>query len=210
MSWLPILLLALIAFVAGAFVLRLPRTTWAIFGATLMFGLAGYALQGSPGYAGSPTVAVDGDSSSGAALVDARRSLLDPTHAPSHWVTVADGFSRKGQYLDAAQLLSGAVEKDPNDGEAWLALANALVEHADGMLTPAALYSFGRADAALKDNPAPAYFLGVALIRSGRLGEARSLWAETLAKAPKDAPWRESLAERIARLDQLIAQMGGQ
>ncbi|MBD3729443.1 MAG: tetratricopeptide repeat protein [Sphingomonadales bacterium] len=210
MSWLPIILLGAIAFVVGAFVLRLPRPAWPVLGAALMFGLAGYALQGSPGYAGAPKEYAEDASGGGAALVDARRELFDATVAPSHWITVSDGFARQGQYLDAAQILSGAVEQDPKDGEAWLALGNALVEHADGMLTPAALYSYGKADALLPDNPAPAYFLGVALIRSGQLGQARQLWAETLARAPADAPWRELLAQRLARLDELIAQMGGQ
>ena len=47
MTWLPILALAVLAFLIVAFVFRLPKSGWAMFGAVLMFGLAGYALQGA-------------------------------------------------------------------------------------------------------------------------------------------------------------------
>ncbi|MGB3377535.1 MAG: hypothetical protein WBA55_02065, partial [Allopontixanthobacter sediminis] len=55
MIWIPLIALAVLAFVLAAFVVKLPRSGWALFGAALLFGLAGYALQGSPGLAGSPT-----------------------------------------------------------------------------------------------------------------------------------------------------------
>lgn len=210
MIWLPLIALALCAFLLAAFVIKLPRGAWALFGAALLFGLTGYALQGSPGLAGSPRMAQSQGNAGNLALVDARRQMFDPDRAPSRYVTVADGFARRGQYQDAAGMLSGAVSQNSNDGEAWLALANALVEHADGSLTPAALYAYGEAQRVLPGHPGPAYFLGVSLIRSGRPLEARQLWAETLERAPADAPWRPQMEERLARLDQLLAQMGSQ
>ncbi|MCB2088047.1 MAG: tetratricopeptide repeat protein [Sphingomonadaceae bacterium] len=210
MSWLPILLLGAIAFVLAAFVLRLPRAGWSILGAALMLGLAGYALQGHPGYAGAPKAAPDTMAQTGAAMVDARRQMFDPDQPAGEWITVADGFARNGDYEQAAGFLRAVIQKNPRDGEAWLALGNALVEHANGMLTPAALYAYEQADRALPGHPGPTYFLGVALVRSGRLAEARSLWLEALEKAPADAPWRESLQERITRLEELMVQMGAQ
>lgn len=211
MSFLPVILLAALAFALGAFALRLPRGTWALLGAALLFGLAGYSLQGSPGQGGAPA---EGRSNAatpdGEAAVAARRALFDPTQPPSRFVTVADGFSRRGQFADAAGILRGAVARDPQDTEAWLALGNALVGHADGQITPAAIYAYGRAEALDPGHPGPPFFLGVALIRGGRLAEARGVWADTLRRAPADAEWRPALEERLARLDQLIAQSGGQ
>ncbi len=208
MIWVPLIALAIVAFLVAAFAVKLPRGGWALFGAALLFGLAGYALQGSPGLAGSPKLAGPANNAGNLALVDARRQMFDPDRAPSHYVTVADGFARRGQYEDAAGLLSGAVSQNPNDGEAWLALGNALVEHADGSLTPAALYAYGQAQAVLPGHPGPAYFLGVSLIRSGRPADARQLWAETLEGAPVDAPWRTQMEERLSRLDELLLQAG--
>jgi cytochrome c-type biogenesis protein CcmH len=208
-SFLPAILLAALAFAAAAFVLRMPRSAWALFGAALLFGLAGYALQGSPGLAGAPRTAIEDADNSGEALVDARRELFG-TRPPSHFVTVADGFARRGQYADAAGILTGATRENPDDVEAWIALGNALVEHAEGQLTPAALYAYGRAESLQPEHPAAPFFLGVALIRGGRMAEARQLWADLLAHAPTDAEWRPALQERLERLDVLIEQVGGQ
>ena len=94
--------------------------------------------------------------------------------------------------------------------EARLALANAILEHADGQLTPAAMYAYEQAARADPGEPGPGFFLGVAMIRNGRLPQARELWADMLTKAPADAPWREGLEDRLSRLDSLIAQTANQ
>lgn len=209
MIWFPFLALAAAAFLIAAFVLRLPRSGWTLFAAALLFGLAGYAFQGSPGMVGAPKISDESSNGGNLALVEARRQMFNPDRAPSRFVTVADGFARRGQFEDAVNILSGAVSENPDDGEAWLALANALVEHAEGLLTPAALHAYERAQTALPGHPAPAYFLGVSLIRSGKPMEARQLWAATLDRAPTDAPWRPEMEQRLTRLDDLLSQMGG-
>lgn len=207
MSFLPAILLAAAAFAFSVLALRLPRAGWALTGSALLFGLAGYALQGSPGQPGAPSQAAPASSDSGAALVEARRALFAPLPA-SPFVMVADGFARRGQFGDAAGMLRAVVAKSPDDAEAWLALAIALTGHAEGRLTPAALFAFDRAQRLVPGNPAPGLFLGVALIQSGRPVQARELWAGMLAAAPADAPWRAGMAERLERLDVLIAQTG--
>ncbi len=209
MNFLPIILLAAVAFVIAVVALRLPRTSWALLGAALLFGLTGYALQGSPGQAGSPKVAVNDLGGEGAELVEARRAIYGPG-PPSRFVVVSDGFARRGQFADAAGILRASLDAHPDDPEAWLALANALTEHAGGQLTPAAVFAYEQAERADPGQPGPGFFLGVALIRSGRLVQARALWAEMLDKAPVDATWRDGLKERLDRLDVLIAQTGNQ
>ena len=209
MSFAPVIALAAVAFAIAVLALRLPRAGWTLLGAALLFGLAGYALQGSPGQAGAPKSQAADLAAGGEELVEARRAIYGPA-PPSRFVTVADGFARRGQFADAAGILRGSLARSPDDPEAWLALANALAGHAGGQLTPAAIYAFERAERADPGNPGPGFFLGVALIRSGRLQQARALWAAMLADAPADAAWREGLEERLARLDLLIAQSGGQ
>jgi cytochrome c-type biogenesis protein CcmH len=206
MTWVVTFVLAALAFCALAFLLKAPRSGWEAIGAALLLGIAGYGLQGSPGLAGAPKLAAETVAANPAALVEARQHLSGRRGvAGDNWLVVGDALARNGQYANAASVLLGAVEKDPRNGEAWLAMANALVSHADGQLTPASLYAFQHASEAAPGNPGPPFFLGLALAQSGRLTEARQLWGELLTRTPADAPWRADLETRIARLDEFIA-----
>lgn len=210
MIWIALGLLATAAFLLLALVFKAPRRTWELLAAALLFGMAGYALQGSPREASAPKASAQGASGNPSALVAARRQLAgDDVSSSNRWLVIGDALARNGQYADAADVLLGATEHDPNNGEAWLALANALVSHAEGTLTPPALYAYRRAAAADPQNPGPPFFLGLALAQSGKLDEGRALWAELLARSPKDAPWRDELAARLARLDAFIAAQRG-
>lgn len=204
MSWLPILALAALAFVAAVYVLRLPKAGFTLLGAALLFGLAGYALQGRPGEPAAPGKPVADPAATGELLVSARRELYDPDVLPSRILITSDAYARRGDYARAAAFARSAVQENPADGEAWTALGNALAEHAGGQLTPAAIYAYGQAEQRAPASPAPGYFLGLALLRSGQPERTRAIWAELLATAPEDARWRPVLAERLARLDGLM------
>jgi len=207
MTWLFAALLAAAAFVVIAFLLKPPRGGWEAVAAALVFGMAGYALQASPALPGAPKAPAQTISGDPASLVNARRAL-DGKSGPANdnWLVIGDALARDGQYADAAGVMLGAVQSNPGNSEAWLALANALVAHADGMLTPASLFAFQRATEAAPADPGPPFFLGLSLAQSGRFSEAHGLWGELLARSPPDAPWRADLESRIARLDGLIAQ----
>jgi len=208
-SWLLVLALALAAFALAAWTFRLERKLWTTLLAALGFGLAGYASQASPHLAGAPARSAQ-DSVSGQQDIVAARQEMVPARfrSGSDKVLVADALARRRQFANAAALLRAATEDRPSDSEAWVALANTLVEHAEGRLTPAALYAFRRAAAAAPQNPAPGYFLGLALIREGRILEARQAWSATLSSTADDSPARSLLAERLARLDALLVQVG--
>lgn len=210
MSWFWALLLAGLALGLVLLLLRWegkPTAGWEAIAAALLLGIAGYGLQGSPGLAGAPKTPVEKISGDPQALVAARKSLDGKSVVPgNNWVVVADALARHGQFADAAGVLRGAVDKDPKDSEAWLALANALVGHAEGQLSPAALFAYRSAAIAAPNHPGPPFFLGLAMAQSGRFTEARGLWADLLASSPADAPWRADLQERLTRLDALIAR----
>ena len=208
MSWLAILAVALAAFLVSAFVLRIPKQGWALLACAMMLGLAGYAFQGQPNYPSAPKAAQEQpEQVSGEALVAARRGLFPPTDAVPGYLTVSDGFARRGRYQDAADTLKKGLRDNPRHGEGWLALGLALVEHTGGQVTPPALQAFGRAETNLPGHPGPAYFLGTAFLRSGRPVDARRVWAGLLEKTPEDAPWREDLTFRISQVDQMMAMI---
>ena len=206
MTWVMVLGLALLAFVIAAFVLKAPRPGWEAIGATLLLGIAGYGLQAHPGMPGAPKPAQQRIVADTAALVDARGEVTESGIPQNNrWIIVADGLARNGQYANAAQVLRGALAEEPDNAEAWLALGNVLVAHADGMLTPAALHAFQKAADADPEHPGPPFFLGMALAQSGQLTQAREVWAELLARSPQDAPWRADLESRLEQLDRFIA-----
>ena len=204
-GWIAVLLVAVAAFALAAFALRLPREGWAVFAAILLLGLAGYAVQGSPMQASSPKAQTTLALESGEEMVEARRAFFDPVRPKPDYLTLADGFARRGKFDEAARALRAGLGNNPEHMEGWLALAMALVGHSDGNVTPAADYAFTKARALGGANPAADLFLGFSYAQSGQIRAARAVWGGLLERSPEDAPWREDLAARVARLDEMIA-----
>ena len=206
-GWIIAAVLALVSFALLATIFRLPRQGWEAAGAALLLGITGYVLQGSPRQPGAPREPAEKPSSVDPVAANAERDKLDGAkRGQDPALITADAFARHGQFADAAEMLRGEVAKNPGNAQAWQALANALVQHAEGNLSPAALYAFNRAGAADPANPGPPFFLGLALAQSGRFAEGRSIWAALLARSPADAPWRGDLSARLSELDAFIAR----
>jgi cytochrome c-type biogenesis protein CcmH len=209
MTWLLAIALALAAFALGAFVFGVARHGWTTFAAALALGLAGYALQASPDVPGAPAAEAREEAQADWSFIDARKEMVaSDDRSTSREMIVADALARQGQYANAAAMLREAVRANPRDAEAWLALGNALVEHADGALTQPALLAYRRAAELDPASAAAGNFIGFALIRQGRLMEARQIWQQALESAADDAEGRAALEERLARLDQIIAGGG--
>lgn len=204
-GWLGVLALALAAFALAAFLLRLPKEGFAVFGAALLFGLAGYAWQGSPGQPAAPRAPDPAVAQSGETMVEARRALFDETRPKPDYLMLSDGYARRGRFDEAAGMLRRGLADNPEHFEGWLALAMALTGHADGFVTPAATYAYGRAREIDPANPGPDFFLGASLLQTGQIRAARQTWADLLERSPDNAPWRSDIEARIARLDQMIA-----
>jgi cytochrome c-type biogenesis protein CcmH len=209
MTWLVAGALALAALALAAFAFRVVRGRWTAFAAALALGLAGYALQASPDVPGAPAAPAVGNEEGAWALVNERKAMIgSQARSSNERVLVADALARRGQYANAAAMLRAAVNDNPRDAEAWLALGNALVEHADGALTQPALLAYRRAAQLDAGGVGPGYFLGLALIRQGQFGQARSVWAGALDAAGPDAAGRDLVAQRLARLDALLRGEG--
>ena len=210
MTWVFVNALALVVFVVIAFAFRIPKGTREVVGTAVLLGLAGYALQGSPRQAGAPKEPQEQSGEEGASAAIAERGKLGGgADMSDKHIVIADAMARHGQFADAAEVLRGAVEEDPRNAPAWLAMGNALVGHAEGTISPAATYAYGRAALAAPDSPGPPFFMGLALIESGRLAEGRAAWAGLLARTPKEAPWRGDLEKRLGELDSFLARQQG-
>lgn len=209
MTWVVILGLAAAVFAGLVYVLKIPRAAWELTGAALLFGLAGYAMQGHPGTPGAPKAPVEDQRTADAELLRQRQAMGDKFGQGQSWLVVSDALSRQGQFRASADLLGTAVRAHPDDADLWVALGNALIGHSDGMITPAAKFAFARAAKINPDHPGPPFFMGMALAQTGHLVEARAMWADLLKRSPPNAPFRPDLEARLARLDQLIALSSG-
>lgn len=208
MTWIVAILLAVAAFGVAVVLLKLPRPAWTALAAALVLGLAGYAMQANPDIPSAPKATVQDSGEAGWEMVKAREVFIGiENRSGSSFTTLGDGQARAGRFADAVTFYEGAAEADPKDVDAWLGLANALVEHADGTLSPAALHAYRRAAQAQPGGVGSGYFLGLALLREGSVIEGRDIWATTLENADENALGRDVLAGRLAQLNAVIEQV---
>lgn len=191
-----ILLVLLVVLALGALRLMGVRGPMMQLGvAALLFGCAGYALQGSPGLAGSPrTARADGTP---VPLTSIRHAFFGNFTSTEHWLLLSEALARRGNTADAVGALRAAVRQYPNDPQLWVGLGNALVDHARG-LTPASEFAYRRGAELSPGYPAAPFFFGVALLRSGDRAAALAVWKEVLANAPADASWRALVEDAVA------------
>lgn len=192
-------LLLLVALVLAALRwLGLKGPLLSLAAAASLFGAAGYAMQGRPGLAGSPA--------RGTAelrhlpLAKARHAMLGQFTSSERWLIIADSYAARGKTEDAVGLIQSGLRAHPDDYVLWVGLGNALVDHA-GVMTPAADLAFRRAEKLAPWSPAPPFFRGVALLRSGERDAALETWKAVLASAPADAGWRPLVEDGVAMIE---------
>ena len=171
-------------------------------GAALLFGAAGYAWQGRPVLAGQARAAARRAPPIPLARL---RQAFDGNFNPSqHWQVMAASFAARGQTAEAVGVMRSAVNQHPRDPTLWVGLGNALVDHS-GVLTPPAQLAYERASELAPTYPAPRFFYGLALARSGGGAAAIAVWRQLLAEAPAEASWRPLVEDAILAIERTQA-----
>lgn len=163
--------------------------------AALLFGSAGYALQGRPDLRGSP--ASTRAPQPPIPLTRFRHAFFGQFSGAETWLRISEALASRGNTADAVGALNSAVREHPDEPILWVGLGNALVDHARA-LTPASQFAYQRAAELAPGHPAPLFFMGLALARSGDRAGALELWNEILAQAPADASWRPIVEDAVA------------
>ena len=205
MGWILILLFSVGVFAALWRFARFDRTALQLLASALLIAMAGYAWQGRPGLAGKPVPPPVRQNLPDSAFAETRQDMLGRVDTAARWLTIADMYHRSGDTQSAAGVIRSAIRAHPGDPDLWVGLGNALVVHADGMMTPAAELAFQRAARIAPDHPGPKFFYGLALAQGGKFDEAEALWRGLLAGAPADAEWRPMVEERLQMLAQAKA-----
>lgn len=205
MGWVLILAFAL---VVGALLwrfARFDRAAMQLLGAALLFALAGYAWQGRPTQPGAPKAAAAREEVPDSDFAAMRQDLLGRFDSAGVWLTIAESYQRRGNTRAAVDIIRNGLRRTPNDAVLWVGLGNALVIHGDGLVSPAAQLAFARAAEIAPDHPGPPFFYGLALAQSGDIEEAERIWRGMLDVAPEGSPWRDTVEERLAVIDQARA-----
>ena len=194
-----LILLVLIGLALGGLrLLGLTGPLLTMAAAALMVGGAGYAVQGHPSLPGSP--ARGSAEAHYLPLAKARHALLGQFTASERWLILADSFASRGKTQEAVGLVQSGLRAHPNDDVLWVGLGNALVDHA-GIMTPAAELTYARAAKLAPWSPAPPFFHGLALLRSGQREAALAEWKALLAAAPAEAGWRPMVEDGVALIE---------
>jgi cytochrome c-type biogenesis protein CcmH len=183
-----------LATIALLWLMKLRGPMLTLSGATILFGCAGYAMQGSPSLEATPRLAAQ--RAPPMPLTGARQAMTGQFDYADTWLNMADALAARGKTEDAARLLQAQVARHPRDYKLWVGLGNALTDHAR-TITPAARMAFARAAELAPGYPAPRFFLGLAEARSGNPEEAVRLWREVLADAPANASWRPIVEDGV-------------
>lgn len=198
-----------LAILAGGAIVRFGRTsrsTWEVVAAALLLGLAGYAWHGNPSLAGAPKRSAVHDNAFDEDIAKLRKDMGERFSEAGQWLVLSDAFNRQGKHEDAANVLRVGLRQYPGDANLWLGLGNALMVHGGGVLSPAAEYAFRKAMRLAPEQPAPAYFFGLALAQSGQPQQAEAIWRELLARAPADAEWRGELETNLGILQRALGE----
>lgn len=202
MGWVLILLLGSAVLLGLWKFARLDRAALQYLAAALLIAMAGYAWQGRPGLIGRPLPPPVRGEVPDSEFAGARGDLLGQFDNAARWLTIADSYHRHGDTQNAAGVIRAGLRQHPRDPDLWVGLGNALVIHADGMMTPAAELAFQRATQIAPQHPGPKFFYGLALAQGGKLDEAERIWRALLADAPADASWRPMVEERLLMVEQ--------
>jgi cytochrome c-type biogenesis protein CcmH len=196
-GWLALLLLIAVT-LGSLWALGVRGGMLQLSAAGLLFGAAGYAVDGRPSLGSSPRAVEQGTAP--IPLTNIRHAFFGRFGPTEHWLVISESYARRGRTQDAAGVLESAVREHPGDPLLWIGLGNALADHA-GMLTPASELAFRRANELAPNHPAPRFFYGLALARSGDTEDALKIWRDVLAKAPADAGWRPVVEDAVAALE---------
>ena len=203
-GWIVILALAGLALVGLWRFARLDRSGLQLVASALLLAMAGYAWQGSPGLAGRPTrpPAEAALERPDGGIPELRRQMFGRFNTSDRWLILADSYQRRGDTRSAVGAARSGLRAHPRNATLWVGLGNALIAHADGLLTPASELAYRRAIALAPNHPGPKFFFGLALAQNGKLDDAERLWVQALAQAPPTVEWRPVVEQQLQFLRQ--------
>ena len=145
----------------------------------------------------SPAAAAPHSDAELAAAVDQLQAHLQ--QAPDDlkgWTLLGRTLGALGRWPQAVAAYNRAVALAPADAGLHAELGEVLVQQAQGVVTPDAEAQFAKAPG----DPRSRYYAAEATLQKGDAAGAKRQLQALLADAPADAPWRATVAARLAEL----------
>lgn len=117
------------------------------------------------------------------------------------WEVLAPIYMRAGRFQDAARAFAEALRLNGETANRFADLGEALVMAGEGVVSAEARSAFDNAVKLDSGNAKAAYYLALATDQDGDRAGALAKLRELVASAPPDAPWRSTVAARIATLE---------
>lgn len=173
----------------------------------LGFGL--YLWLGEPALPGQPFVAKNLESPAISVELAALEAEVaaKPTDAKA-WVALAGGYDAVGRAQDAATAYGKAVALGAEDAVTLAAFGQAQLIANRGEMNESAAATFRRALAVDPSNPTARFFLALGKAQAGDVEGALTDWMALEKDTPKDAPWRATLEEHIAKAAERLGKPG--
>lgn len=157
-----------------------------------------YATLGRPDLAdGAPAVAGPEDVAGLIRQLEMR--MAQAPDDPEGWRMLGWSYQQTGRFEEAATAYGRAAALEPGKASDLSAQGEALVQAADGAVTPAALDAFKAALAADPADPRARYFLALHKDQNGDHKGAMDDWIALLNDAPADAPWAAEVRTFVQR-----------
>lgn len=125
-----------------------------------------------------------------------KKVAANPTD-PEGWRMLGWSYFQTQRFAEAATAYAKAVALKPDAPGTQSSYGEALVQAADGNVTPAAVKAFTAAKAQDGNDARARYFLGLAKSQSGDAKGALDDWLGLLADSASDAPWVPQLRGAI-------------
>jgi cytochrome c-type biogenesis protein CcmH len=116
------------------------------------------------------------------------------------WRMLGWSYVQLGRVKEGIDALARAVTLDPDNAALRSQYGEALVQDADGTVTPDALATFGEALKRDPKDPRARFYKGLSLVQAGKDKEAFDLWVQIIRDAPKDAEWLPGLRAQAQEL----------
>jgi cytochrome c-type biogenesis protein CcmH len=136
-------------------------------------------------------------------LVTALEARMQANPAdPEGWRMLGWSYFQTQRFADSAKAYGKAVALKPDGIGYQSAYGEALVQAADGNVTPAAAAAFGKAQAQDGSDARARYFLGLKESQEGDAKGALDDWLKLLGESAGDAPWVPQLRSMIEQTAQ--------